>query len=297
MRQFLFRLQLGVIIVSGFITIISLIYDVRSVSIQLVGHEIQWQWWALVGFIVFAGFMTWMVIRLWQDPAHIEIRKDYLKQHLEAVKDLIEQWKSDIHTPNVSRIGPEFSKVPVPSEDNPLFNSLRKHLPNQNMWRNYESWKAATKKYADSCKQLRTKIRESWTIDEVKIERYFEQPIMRLLAKQDKKLRYKLWVASGHNLSELEYQVLAVNDTDVLKNPNVTTFLPPLQDEQCSEETLPREYQKIADRFLQSDAAKELMGLYEKGLELETTMQDSLQSMLLASEHSKHTCEYCQRLV
>lgn len=289
--------QLGGSIVSGFITIISLIYDVRSVSIQLAGHEIQWQWLALIGFVMFAIFMTWMVVRLWQDPARIEVRKDYLKQHLEAVKDLIEQWRSDIDTPIVPQIGLEFSRIHVPSEDNPLFNSLRKHLPNQNIWQNYESWKAATNEYVDSCKQLHTKIRESWTIDEVKIGRYFEQPIMSLLAEQDKKLRYKLSVASGHNLSELEYQLLAVNDLDVLENPSLTSFLPPLQDEQCSEETLPREYQKIADHFLQSDAAKELMRLYKKGLELETTMRNSLQNMLLASEHSKHTCEHCQRLV
>jgi hypothetical protein len=292
-----FRVQLGGSIVTGIITIVSLILDVRSASISLVGHEIQWQWWALGGFIMFAVFMIWMVIGLWQDPAHIEVRKDYLKQHLEAVKCLIEQWRSDINTPIVSQIDLKYSEILLSSECNPLFNSLRKHLPNQNIWKNYESWKAPIKKYVDLCKSFRTEIRQSWTIDEVKVNWNFEQPIMRLLAGQDKKLRYRLWVASGHDLSELKYQVLNVNDMDVFENPIAATFPPPLLDEQCSGETLPLEYQKIADHFLSSDAAKELMGLYKKGLELETTMRNSLQNMLLASEHSKHTCEYCQRLV
>jgi len=246
---------------------------------------------------MFAVFMSWLVIESRQDPASIEIRKGYLNQHMEDVKNLIEQWKSDIHTPRVFQISLESSMVSIPSEDNPLFNSLEKHLPNRNMWRNYESWKVAIEKYADSCKQLRIKIRESWTIDEVKISDNFEEPIMKLLAGRDKKLKYKLFIASGHKPSELKYQVLTVNDTNVLKDPNITTFSPPLQDEQCSEEALPHAYQEIADRSLKSDAAKKLMQLYKEGCDLETVMQNSLQNMLLSAEHSRHTCEHCRRLV
>lgn len=283
---------------SGFITITSLISGIKSVSIEIAGHEIAWQVLALIGFIMFAVFMSWLVIESRQDPARIEVRKDYLKEHLEAIKSLIEQWKSDIETPTISQIGLDFSGIFVFSEGNSLFSSLRKHLPNQNMWRNYELWKATAKEYIDSCKQLRTKIRESWTIGEVEINYDFEQPIVRLLARQDKELRYKLLVACDHNLSELKYQILVVNDNDaVLKHPSANCYVSPLKDEQCNGEILPLEYQKIADHFLQSDVTKELMELRKKVFGLEITMQNSLQNMLLASEHSKNKCEYCRSLV
>jgi hypothetical protein len=281
---------------SGFIASASLALDISNVSIQLAGHEIQWQWWALAGFIMFAGFMTWMVIGLWQDPARIEVRKDYLKQHLEAVKDLISQWMSEIDTPIISQIGPEFSRILVPSsEGHPLFDSLKQHLPNQNIWKDYESWKATLENYIDLCKSFRIEIRRSWTIKEIKIARDFELPIMRLLAGEDKELRYQLMVGSDHSLSELKYQVLNVNYTDVLKNAGITSFLAPLSHEQCREETLPREYQTIADHSLKSGAARELMRLYEVGRHLGVAMQESLQNMLLSAEHSKHTCEYCRK--
>lgn len=293
MRRRFFWPVLGSI-ASGIWTIASLILDLFNVASQLSGHDLVWQWFALAGFLAFAGFMIWMVAKSSQDQASIEIRKDYLKQHLEEIRALIERWKSEISTPDIHV---DYSELYTPWERDHLFGALEAHLPIKKMrlWGDYESWKARSTQLVDSCRLSRVEIRQSWGIEEVKISRTFEQPIMELLSGQARDLRYQLWVLSGHYISDFKSQQLAVNKQDVTELSG--TFDPGFEHDKIRSETLPVEYQRIADQFLKSDGARNLVRLHKESVELESAVRNLLDKVLLASVHARNTCEYCRRLV
>lgn len=281
-------------IASGMWTIASLILDLFNVASRFSGHDLVWQWFALAGFLAFASFMIWMVAKSSQDPASIEVRKDYLKKHLGEVGALIERWKSEISTPDIAL---DHSRIYTPWENDHLFGALQEHLPikKTTLWRDYESWKAKARELIDSCKLSRTKIRQSWGIEEVEVNDRFEQPIMAVLSGRADGFRYQLWVLSGHDISDLKSQQLAVNKQNVTELWG--SFNPGLEHEIIKDETLPLEYQRIADQFLKSDDAKNLLRLYKESVELESVIRNSLDKMLLGSEHARHNCEHCKRLV
>ncbi len=87
--------------------------------------------------------------------ARIRILADNQAQHLAEIRTTIEQWKNSLETPWFGTISFETGSRPTGGlEHNPLFNSLREHLPFPTLWRNYSSWTDKVENYIDSCRRL-----------------------------------------------------------------------------------------------------------------------------------------------
>jgi len=93
--------------------------------------------------------------------ARIKILADNQAQHLAEIRTTIEHWKGSLATPWFGTISLETGSHPTGVlEGNPLFNSLREHLPFPPLWRDYSSWKEKVENYIDSCKKLLEETRQ-----------------------------------------------------------------------------------------------------------------------------------------
>jgi hypothetical protein len=87
--------------------------------------------------------------------ARIKILADNQASHLSEIRRTIEQWKSSLETPSFNAVSLETASRPTASlEHNPLFGSLREHLPFATLWRDYTTWTEKVENYIDSCKKL-----------------------------------------------------------------------------------------------------------------------------------------------
>ena len=87
--------------------------------------------------------------------ARIKILADNQAQHLAEIRTTIEQWNNTLKTPWFGKISFETGSRPAGDfEHNPLFRSLREHLPFPTLWRDYSSWTDKVEKYINGCKSL-----------------------------------------------------------------------------------------------------------------------------------------------
>ncbi len=99
-------------------------------------------------------------LQIAEQEAEIEIIrlgiiKENMVEHLDEVLALIKQWKKTLAASRFERI--YLSMVPVPTqniEEDPLFSSLKEHLPNSSLWRDYNRWKNNVRTYVEGCQEI-----------------------------------------------------------------------------------------------------------------------------------------------
>jgi hypothetical protein len=223
----------------------------------------------------------------------LEILKDAKANHLSEIRTLIEQWQVALATPQIHAVYPGTSSPIHDVEAHPLYGSLREHLPFPTLWRDHALFITKMSKYLETCKELRERIRERWKIQDTELARSFEDPILRLVDGTDEKLRYKLNIGVGHELKEFKYQVVVVNDTEVVRGRETAgQQFRMLNHEQCSKEALPDEYQKVADSIYETGASQ-AKGLFQALSELEAKLHKSLQEIQLRRDYIMYTCKLC----
>ena len=224
---------------------------------------------------------------------NLEILKDAKRAHLAEIRTLIEQWQVALVTPQIPVVYPGTSSPIHDVEARPLFGSLREHLPFPTLWRDYSLFRSKISQYLETCKELRERIRERWKFQDTELTPSFEDPILRLVAGRDKKLRYKLCISVGHELKEFKYQLLVVNDTEVVRGrESASQQFRVLNHEQSSKEALPAEYQKVADSIYKTGASQAKQ-LFQALRELEVRLHESLQEIQLRHDHIIYTCKLC----
>jgi len=92
------------------------------------------------------------------DPALEKARED----HLNNIRAQIESWKGYICVRDIAAIDPgEYSSIPLSWQDldnKPLFNVLKQHLPFDELWNNWDTWKERCIKYLSQHRALREQI-------------------------------------------------------------------------------------------------------------------------------------------
>ena len=224
---------------------------------------------------------------------NLEILKDAKTNHLAEIRTLIEQWQVSLVTPQIHEVYPGTSSPIHVVETHSLYGSLREHLPFPTLWRDYSIFSSKISQYLETCKELRKRNRESWIIQDTELAPSFDEPILRLIAGRDKALRYKLYIGVGHELKEFKYQVLVVNDTEVVRGrESAGQQFKVLNHEQCSKEALPTEYQEVAD-YIYKIGASQAKELLQALRELEAKLHKSLQEIQLRHDYIMYTCKLC----
>jgi len=101
-----------------------------------------------------------------QQEAEIEIVrlgiiKENLMEHLDEILALTKKWNNNLSTPRLETIHSGMVPVPTQSiEDDPLFSSLKDHLPNSSMWRDYGRWKTKVREFVEGCQAVMNRIKE-----------------------------------------------------------------------------------------------------------------------------------------
>jgi hypothetical protein len=223
---------------------------------------------------------------------NLEFLKDAKANHLAEIRTLIEQWQVTLVTPQIHEVHPGTSSPIHGVEADPLYGSLREHLPFPTLWRDYSLFRSKISQYLETCKELRVGIRECWKFQDTELAPSFEEPILRLVAGRDT-LRYELYIVVGNELKEFKYQVLVVNGTEVVwgRESRVQKFKV-LNHEQCSKEALPAEYQKVADSIYETGASQAKQ-LFQALKELEAKLHESLQEIQLRHDYIMYTCKLC----
>jgi len=224
-----------------------------------------------------------------------EILKDALTSHLAEVRSLIEEWGSARRAPEIYQVYKDTGVPTQTIEANPLFESVKEHLPFPTLWRDYSAWKKKIGEYINSCKELRRKIRESWKIGETELAFSFEEPIIRAMTTAETKFWYSLHVVVGHDLADLGYQSLVVNQHETVTGrkiePSSNFYL--LEHDKCKKAILPTEYQKVAAQLLKSDLVAQLNQLLLDIKDVEANLHNSLQEILLRRDYIMYTCRLC----
>jgi hypothetical protein len=86
-----------------------------------------------------------MAKQMKHSPVATELKKEYLREHLESIKSLVRRFISELHPPEPlapnERAWGWQSLYRPPSENNPDDNHmLRRHLKSRALWRHYRNW-------------------------------------------------------------------------------------------------------------------------------------------------------------
>ncbi len=212
--------------------------------------------------------------------------------HLGEISNLIGEWKGAIKISKIDEVYLHEDSAPWAEtwfEKQPLFEGVNEHLPHlsfKTLWDNYSLWKKAETQYRDACKNLRRKIRQSWTLSGRISDGYeFEQPIMRNLWRK----------TSGQNIEKLEFYH---RDYSEKGGPTLEEFFEDrfrLVDEipvEADFSQYEKEYQEIHDKVLRNEFAP-LKRLSDNATGLQSRIQLALQKILLRRDYIRYTCTLC----
>lgn len=106
------------------------------------------------------------------------------EEHLAEICGLIEKWKDAVRTPQIDEVSLNTLLPTYDIEANPLFQYLREHLPNRNLWDNYSCWASKLNEYLFKCKRLIKEILEEDQIWEDALSPLagFERPILKRIS-------------------------------------------------------------------------------------------------------------------
>ena len=133
-----------------------------------------------------------------------EIIKDALVAHTTEVSMLIGEWKSNISTPRAGSVYYGMPLIPTQNiENNPLFGSLREHLPFPTFWRDYATWKNKVRAYIEGCQEIMKEIGEAekrsvsediykeWGAESTSKALGLSEPLNRMMGRYNKAVETK----------------------------------------------------------------------------------------------------------
>lgn len=231
-----------------------------------------------------------------------EILKKALGDHLDELRQLIENWKAGISIQPVTTLPSVMTDCMAFPHSNPLFGSLKDHLPFPTLWTDYKQWEAKYKSYIDNCKKLREEIqREATTrmsldfMDDSALLSHLSSRLIDWILRQ---VEHKLQKVSERGFEfhwkdfnvEIDKQPTEVRrmsvhpDKVLLEIYNQHEFDKEFYEKQCRE---------LLDSCLKGETVANLLALLDELRYLETKIHNSLEEILLRRDYILYTCNLC----
>jgi len=218
----------------------------------------------------------------------VEILKDALAGHLAEIHSLIEQWQSIVAVPPIHEVSPEIISRTRQIESNPLFKSLKEHLPSPTLWRNYAIWDNKRKEYIIGCEKLMRDIKEEagkWEKAR-RVTESFSEPILKRLhekvvEKNPKTHRFEKRVEYRDEQGKPvpEFETLVVDGRKTIEANDALAYS--------------GRYEALSDRVMGSEVGAGLIGHFNELKSLELKIHESLQEILLRHDYIMYTCKLC----
>jgi len=222
------------------------------------------------------------------DPNIAKAKEDHLAEIYSLLKDLLDNMPYE--PPHLTdeypfHVGLNFLPLNlnrVTSE--PLFESLREHIPHSHLWPLYSKWEG---QYSDCIRfytEVRNEIRTkgcSWP--NVQLTEEFEEPILMRLSEAVANLPDDAEL--GLTYREFPGRLL-VGFKWGGRDRTVLTYPPEMKVSHTME------YQALCDEILTSWTEK-LGNIYNELWDIQEELRSSLQEVILQREHVLHTCRLC----
>jgi len=216
----------------------------------------------------------------------VEIIKDALLGHHAEIRALIDQWKNNCRTPRPDEVYPGTSSPMDTIKANPIFISLRDHLPFPTLWNNHLVYVKKLDDYIAGCNNLREEVAkkvENWNGVKDVLENV-AQPILRQIAEGESAIKLKPYEFKPSEQSNYP-------DKTVINAEGIPIFT-------VSKETdsayIEKQYQDYSETLLVGETGTNLVALFsELKNDLEPKIKDSLQEILLRRDYIMYTCKLC----
>lgn len=216
----------------------------------------------------------------------VEIIKDALLGHHAEIRALIDQWKNTPRTPRPDEVYPGTISPMETIKANPVFISLREHLPFPTLWRNYLVYVKKLDNYIAGCNNLREEVAKNvknWNEVEDMTENV-AQPILRTIAEGEAAIKLKLYEFKAYEHSN--YPDKTMIDADGI---SIFTVL-----NEPDSAYVKKQYQDYSDVLLAGETGTNLLALFsDLKNDLEPKIKDSLQEILLRRDYIMYTCKLC----
>ncbi len=216
----------------------------------------------------------------------VEIIKDALLGHHAEIRALIDQWKNNLRTPRPDEVYPGTLSPVDTIKANPIFISLRDHLPFPTLWKNHLVYVKKLDDYIARCNNLREEVAKkvkSWNGVKDVLENV-AQPILRIIAEGESAIKLKPYEFKTSEHSNYP-------DKTMINAEGISIFT-------VSKETdsayIEKQYQDYSEDLLTGETGTNLVALFsDLKDDLEPKIKDSLQEILLRRDYIMYTCKLC----
>ena len=216
----------------------------------------------------------------------VEIIKDALLGHHAEIRALIDQWKNTPRTPRPDEVYPGTLSPMETIKANPIFISLRDHLPFPTLWHNHLVYVKKLDDYIAGCNNLREEVAKkvkNWSGVEDVLENV-AQPILRIIAEGESTINLKPYEFKLSEHSNYPDKTM-INAED---SPIFTVS------KETDSAYIEKQYQDYSEALLAGETGTNLAALFsELKNDLEPKIKDSLQEILLRRDYIMYTCKLC----
>ncbi len=216
----------------------------------------------------------------------VEIIKDALLGHHAEIRALIEQWKNNLKIPRPDEVYPGTISPVDTIKDNPIFISLKDHLPFPTLWKNHLVYVKKLDDYIAGCNNLRGEVArkvKNWNGVEDVLENA-AQPILRKIAEGESAIKLEPYQFKPSEKSNYPDKIV-INADGI---PIFTVL------KEIDSANIEKQYQDYSDALLAGEIGINLAALFsELKNDLDPKIKNSLQDILLRRDYIMYTCKLC----
>ncbi len=223
------------------------------------------------------------------------ILQEKQREHLDEIKNSISNWMESLSIPRISEVWPSTTSGTDNVRNSVRFPYLKEHLPFRELWQNFNDWDSNIEEYLNKCKGLRSDIKESWKIEFTQATPSFADPILKMIDGGKLDFNFRITYDPEFGEEEVSRQTLIENGIEVVHGTLVqyAKIFKELGHYRCLYLTLGKEYQELANEFLNQPLIAEVKQLSSSLITISSNIQESLRQILEKAEYIKHSCKDC----